>query len=70
MVEYGHLFAGGLEDLKRRGIQYLEKWVASYEVTADQKIQSERELEKQGVSMVVFRNLDYLVTHIDTPRQL
>ena len=41
--------------------QYLEKWVASYEIAAFQKTQLERRLESQGERGVEIRNSDHPV---------
>ena len=61
-TELEHLFAGGLEDLKKRRAQYWEKWFVSYEVAATQKSQ----LERQGRTGVEIRQPDHLVTHKTT----
>ena len=61
-TELEHLFAGGLEDLKKRRAQYWEKWFVSYEVSATQKSQ----LERQGRIGVETRQLDHPVRHETT----
>ena len=42
---YEHLFAGDLEDLKRKGNQDLKRWVASFEATVTQT----RRLKRQRI---------------------
>ena len=54
-----YMFDGGWESLETRGALYLEKWVASYEVAASQKIQLERQLERQRGKGVVITTSDH-----------
>ena len=61
-TELDHLLSGGLEDLKKMWTQYWEKWFVSYEVTATQNSQ----LERQGRTGVENRQLDHPVTHKTT----
>ena len=61
-TELEHLFAGGIDDLKKMGAQYWEKWFISYEVTATQNSQ----LERHGIIGVETRQLDHPVRHETT----
>ena len=54
-----YMFDGGWESLETRGALYLEKWVASYEVAASQKIQLEKQMERQRGRGVVINTSDH-----------
>lgn len=65
-MDNNYLFEGGLENLARRGTQYPEKWVASYDDAAIHKSKLEKRLGIQVGTEVEVRNLDHPLTYITT----